>query len=99
MYGIQLPLAEAAIGASIVVIAGLALFGLALPVWVSGLVVAFFGVFHGFAHGAEMPMNVSGAEYALGFLAATALLHATGIAAAFAAAKVLARRAIVSRTL
>jgi urease accessory protein len=44
-------------------------------------------VFHGFAHGAEMPANAGGLDYALGFVAATALLHAAGIAGALAVAR------------
>ena len=36
----------------------------------------FFAVFHGYAHGAEMPATASGLDYALGFMLATALLHA-----------------------
>jgi urease accessory protein len=39
-----------------------------------------FAVFHGHAHGAEMPQDLSGYAYAAGFLAATALLHGAGIA-------------------
>ncbi len=84
MFGLELPLVETGIGASIVVIAGLAALGYALPVWVYGLIVAFFGMFHGFAHGAEMPVDASGSAFAAGFVAATALLHITGIAAATA---------------
>lgn len=83
MSDMQLPLIEAGIGASIIVIAGLAALGAPLPVWLTSALVAFFGIFHGFAHGAEMPADVSGLEFAAGFLAATALLHGTGMAAAF----------------
>jgi urease accessory protein len=42
--------------------------------------VGIFAVFHGFAHGAEMPVDVSGLFYGLGFVAATAALHVAGIA-------------------
>jgi urease accessory protein len=42
--------------------------------------VAFFAVFHGYAHGAEMPETMSGLAYGAGFVAATALLHGVGIA-------------------
>ena len=38
-----------------------------------------FAVFHGHAHGTEMPQDLSGYEYAAGFLAATVLLHCAGI--------------------
>jgi urease accessory protein len=41
--------------------------------------VGFFAIFHGHAHGAEMPESGSGVEYAVGFVIATATLHAAGI--------------------
>jgi urease accessory protein len=50
-----------------------------MPVAAAMGLVAFFAVFHGYAHGAEMPETVSGLAYGLGFVAATALLHAVGI--------------------
>jgi urease accessory protein len=42
--------------------------------------VGFFALFHGHAHGAEMPETVGGLAYGSGFIAATALLHAAGLA-------------------
>jgi urease accessory protein len=41
--------------------------------------VGFFAIFHGHAHGAEMPESTSGLEYGIGFISATALLHAVDI--------------------
>lgn len=87
MSGMGLPMVETGIGASIIVIAGLAALGAPLPLLVTAPLVAFFGLFHGFAHGAEMPMDASGLSYAVGFLAATGFLHAIGIAASMAVAK------------
>jgi urease accessory protein len=46
-------------------------------------VVGLFAVFHGHAHGSEMPLDMSGAAYASGFMAATAALHAFGIGLGF----------------
>jgi hydrogenase/urease accessory protein HupE len=46
---------------------------------VSVLIVIFFGFFHGFAHGQEMPASVSLLSFALGFMMATLLLHGAGI--------------------
>jgi urease accessory protein len=45
----------------------------------TALLVGFFAVFHGHAHGAEMPADASGIAYGLGFVVATAALHAAGI--------------------
>jgi urease accessory protein len=42
-------------------------------------IVGLFAIFHGHAHGSEMPMDASGLEYGLGFMLATASLHAVGI--------------------
>ena len=47
-------------------------------------IVGLFALFHGHAHGAEMPLDASGTAYAAGFLLATALLLAGGIALGFA---------------
>ncbi|UCD82156.1 MAG: HupE/UreJ family protein [Desulfobacterales bacterium] len=44
------------------------------------LIVAFFAVFHGHAHGTELPAGQSGLLYSIGFVAATGLLHGVGIA-------------------
>jgi urease accessory protein len=43
------------------------------------VVVGFFALFHGYAHGAELPDGITGLSFALGFLLATALLHGTGV--------------------
>ena len=54
---------------------------LQLPAALSVAVTALFGLLHGYAHGLELPQSAAPAEYALGFLAATATLHLSGIAA------------------
>lgn len=43
------------------------------------LAVGLFAIFHGYAHGAELPDNSSGVLYSIGFVVATGLLHATGV--------------------
>jgi urease accessory protein len=83
MAGVGLPFVEVGIGLSVVVL-GLALaFGLALPLAAATALVGLFAVFHGHAHGAEMPAGASGFGYGLGFVLATALLHAVGIGLGF----------------
>jgi urease accessory protein len=44
------------------------------------MMAGIFALFHGHAHAAEMPESLSGLEYAAGFVLATGLLHAVGIA-------------------
>ncbi|MEP3436633.1 MAG: HupE/UreJ family protein [Hoeflea sp.] len=77
--GIPLPFVEPVILASIIFI-GL-MVALAFPFSVSGMAVtvAFFAVFHGHAHGGELG-QAGAAYFAIGFMLATAALHATGIA-------------------
>lgn len=77
--GLSLPFVEAGIFTSVILL-GLAIaFQARLPLgWTAGL-VGLFGLYHGYAHGAEMPADASGLAYGLGFLAATAALHVAGI--------------------
>ena len=49
------------------------------PLVVSLLLVACFAIFHGHAHGTELPPGQSGLLYSVGFVLATGLLHALGI--------------------
>jgi urease accessory protein len=79
MAGIVIPVVEVGIGVSVVVL-GLAIaFQLRPPTFVAMAVVGFFALFHGYAHGAELPDGITGLPFALGFLLATALLHGTGV--------------------
>ncbi|MGE0747921.1 MAG: HupE/UreJ family protein [Rhodospirillales bacterium] len=82
--GIALPGVEAGIAASVVVAGILIAWSPRLPAWAPVAVVALFAVFHGHAHGAELPAGASWLGYGAGFVAATALLHAAGIALAHA---------------
>jgi urease accessory protein len=78
--GYALPYTEMSIALSVVTL-GLAIaLRVSLPTLAAVALAGVFAVFHGHAHGAEMPRDLSGYEYAAGFLAATALLHGAGIA-------------------
>lgn len=79
-WGLALPMVEAGIAASAVVIGLALLLALRPPVWLAGLVVAGFAVFHGHAHGAEMPAGGNLSLYATGFVLSTLALHAAGVA-------------------
>ena len=50
------------------------------PLGAAAILVGFFAVFHGHAHGTELPAGASGLAYSMGFVAATGTLHALGIA-------------------
>jgi urease accessory protein len=80
--GVSLPLVEVGIALSSIVIGVLAASGRPMPVWAAMGVAGLFAVFHGHAHGAEMPATADGLQFALGFIAATALLHVVGIGGA-----------------
>ena len=89
LAGLHVPLVEAGIAASVLALGlALAMNMRASPPAAMAL-VGIFALFHGFAHGAEMPASLSGAEYAAGFLTATGLLHGVGIGAGW----MIARRA------
>jgi urease accessory protein len=50
------------------------------PLWLAAVIVGIFAIFHGHAHGTELPGAVSPLAYSLGFVVATGLLHLCGIA-------------------
>lgn len=77
--GVGLPFVELGIGLSVVVLGAIVALGLRMAVVLAMGLVGFFAIFHGFAHGAEMPATISGFGYGVGFVLATAALHALGI--------------------
>jgi len=79
MSGIALPLTETGIALSVIVLGGAIALRLAMPVAAAMALVGFFAIFHGYAHGIEMPEMASGFLYGIGFVAATATLHGLGI--------------------
>lgn len=81
--GIPVPFVETGIALSVVVLGAIVAFGIKAPVAVAMGVVGLFAIFHGHAHGSEMPMDASGFEYGIGFMLATAILHAIGIGIGF----------------
>lgn len=78
LAGVHLPFVEPMILASVVAIGALVAFALPLPLVASVLITALFGLFHGHAHGGEMG-TAAILTYGLGFVCATALLHAAGV--------------------
>jgi urease accessory protein len=88
---VNLPFVELGIALSSVAIGAAAALGRPIPVAGAAALVGAFAIFHGHAHGAEMPADSSGLTYATGFVVATALLHLTGILATFGAAKLVGR--------
>jgi len=81
--GVEVPFVEVGIALSVVALGAVVALNVKAPVAAAMAVVGLFAIFHGHAHGAEMPEDAGGVAYAAGFMAATALLHAAGIAAGF----------------
>lgn len=89
--GIALPGVELGIALSSIIIGGAAALGRPMPVAAAMALAGVFAVFHGHAHGAEMPARALGFEYAAGFVLATAALHLAGIGAALGASRLVGR--------
>jgi urease accessory protein len=92
IYGLDLPYVELGIAASVIILGAAVAFRFNAPTAAAMGLAGFFALFHGHAHGVEMPVDAAGLAYALGFMLATALLHATGIGLAVATGR-LTRRA------
>lgn len=79
MAGVSLPAGEVAIALSVVALGGALAAGVALRPEAALAMVAVAGFAHGHAHGLEAPTAANPAVYVVGFLAATAALHAAGV--------------------
>jgi urease accessory protein len=79
MAGANLPFVEIGIGFSVVALGAMVAFQWRFPLAVAAALVGLFAVFHGYAHGAEMPVSASGIRYGAGFIFATVMLDCAGI--------------------
>lgn len=80
MQGVALPEVEGGIALSVFALGLVIAVGAAPPVWLAMLFVGFFAIFHGHAHGAEIPRLADPMAYVGGFMLATAMLHLAGVA-------------------
>ena len=78
--GIGLPFVEQGIALFVLLLGVLIAASVRLPLRLGSAMVGLFALWHGHAHGTEMPAAASGIEYVLGFVLATAALHVIGIA-------------------
>jgi urease accessory protein len=78
--GLPLPGVEVGIALSGIVLGAMVLFAVQVPVWAAMTLVGVFALFHGHAHGTELPGALNPLAYALGFVLATGALHLCGIA-------------------
>jgi urease accessory protein len=79
LIGVRLPGVEIGIAASAILLGAMVAREARPPVWLAATLVACFAVFHGHAHGSELPAGQSGLLYSVGFVIATGCLHAAGI--------------------
>jgi len=80
---IELPMVEIAIGFSVLCL-GLAIAAYKKsPVFLTMVFVGFFAIFHGHAHGTEIPYIADAMFYTLGFITGTAGIHVAGILVAW----------------
>lgn len=79
MFGVPLPRVEIGVALSVLVLGACIAFAWRAPVAAASLVVAVFALFHGYAHGRELPSAADPIGYSVGFVLATGLLHVVGI--------------------
>jgi urease accessory protein len=79
LMGVSLPGIEYGIAASAILLGGAVMLEARPPLAVAATLVGFFAIFHGHAHGTELPAGQSALLYSMGFVIATGCLHAAGI--------------------
>lgn len=95
--GLTVPYFEQGIAASVLVLGLMIACGQRLPLPISVALVASFALFHGYAHGAELPADTAGLTFGIGFMLSTTLLHGVGLLIGLGAQKLY--RPIFSRGL
>jgi urease accessory protein len=80
IVGLPLPSVEAGIAASVIVLGAMIALDRRPRLALAWTLVAFFAVFHGYAHGAELPARAGAVPFSAGFVLATGLIHVAGIA-------------------
>ena len=94
MSGVSIPFVEQGIVLSVIILGVFVAAAVRLPLPVSACIVGLFALAHGYAHGTEIPSSASGLSYALGFAAATVLLHTAGIGFGLAMQRVHSSQAV-----
>jgi urease accessory protein len=80
ILGVPIPAVETGIALSAIVLGAMVTLAARPPLPVAALIVGAFAIFHGHAHGTELPGSANPLVFSLGFVLATGLLHACGIA-------------------
>jgi urease accessory protein len=77
--GVPLPGVETGIAISAIMLGGMVAFAAKPPLWMAAVLVGAFAIFHGHAHGAELPIGADAVAFSMGFVVATGTLHLGGI--------------------
>src|SRR5713226_4063309 len=80
VLGMPLAGVETGIAVSAVMLGTMVALAAKPPLWIAAVLVGAFAVFHGHAHGTELPVGADAVAYSMGFVGATGMLHLTGIA-------------------
>jgi urease accessory protein len=94
IVGAPIPFVEQGIIASDLILGGLVLLATRLPLSISIGIVGLLAVFHGYAHGEEMPKEASALLYAAGFVLSTAMIHLSGVGLALIIKKLLKEKMV-----
>jgi urease accessory protein len=79
LIGIPMPGVEIGIAASAILLGSAVMIESRPRLFLAASLVGFFAIFHGYAHGTELPPGQSGLLYSVGFVVATGCLHGVGI--------------------
>jgi urease accessory protein len=80
IIGVPWPAVEAGIATSAIMLGLMVALAARPPLWIAAALVGAFAIFHGYAHGRELPDGANAVAFSAGFVIATGLLHLTGIA-------------------
>ena len=79
LAGVNIPYIEIGIALSGIILGLAVAFAVRPPLWVAAILVGIFAIFHGHAHGTELPSAINPLIYSIGFVIGTGLLHLAGI--------------------
>src|SRR5215470_9067066 len=80
VLGVPLPGVEIGIALSALALGSMVAFAAKPPLWIAAVLVGAFAIFHGHAHGAELPVGAAAVAFSMGFVVATGMRHLSGIA-------------------
>ena len=80
VMGIAVPSIETGIAVSAIVLGAMVALAVRPPLWIAAVLVGVFAIFHGHAHGTELPGAANPLAYSAGFVISTGMLHLSGIA-------------------